>query len=146
MRLTLQDKNEITNIYKKIDYNLMELKKGLSAQSKVVVSNENTAEKLGSGDLPVFATPAMIALMENAAMKAVAEALPEGSTTVGTEMNATHIKASKLGAEITATAVVTEVEGRKITLNVGARDGESLIGEGVHTRFIVDSEKFMSKL
>ncbi len=124
----------------------MELKNGLSAQSKTVVSESNTALTLGSGDLEVFATPAMIALMENAAMKAVAEALPEGSTTVGTEMNATHIKASKLGSEIVATAVVTAVEGRKITLNVGARDGESLIGEGVHTRFIVDREKFMSKL
>lgn len=124
----------------------MELTKGISAQSKCIVSKENTAEALGSGDLSVFATPAMIALMENAAMKAVAEALPEGSTTVGTEMNASHIKASALGAEITATAVVTEVEGRKITFNVGARDGESLIGEGTHTRFIVDRVKFMSKL
>ncbi len=124
----------------------MELKKGLSAQSSQIVNSENTAEKLGSGDLAVFATPAMIALMENAAMKAVAEALPAGSTTVGTEMNATHIKASKVGAEIVATAVVTEVEGRMIKFNVGARDGDSLIGEGVHTRFVVDREKFMSKL
>ncbi len=124
----------------------MELTKGLSAQSKIVVAESNIASTMGSGDLAVFATPAMIALMENAAMKAVAEALPEGSTTVGTEMNATHIKASGLGAEIVATAVVAEVEGRKITLNVGARDGESLIGEGVHTRFIVDREKFMSKI
>ncbi|MFI3302862.1 MAG: thioesterase family protein [Rikenellaceae bacterium] len=124
----------------------MELAKGLSAQSTTVVSEENTAMKLGSGDLAVFATPAMIALMENAAMKAVAAALPEGSTTVGTEMNASHIKASGLGAQITATAVVAEVEGRKITLNVGARDEAGLIGEGVHTRFIVDREKFMAKL
>ncbi|MFI3289409.1 MAG: thioesterase family protein [Rikenellaceae bacterium] len=124
----------------------MELIKGLSAQSTTTVTEANTAATMGSGDLAVFATPAMIALMENAAMKAVAEALSEGSTTVGTEMNATHIKASGLGAEIVATAVVTEVEGRKITLNVGARDGESLIGEGVHTRFIVDREKFMSKI
>ncbi len=124
----------------------MELTNGLSAQSKIVVSEANTALTMGSGDLSVFATPAMIALMENAAMKAVAEALPEGSTTVGTEMSASHIKASGIGAQIVATAVVTAVEGRKITLNVGARDGESLIGEGVHTRFIVDKVKFMSKI
>ncbi len=124
----------------------MELKAGLSAQSTTTVNIENTALKLGSGDLEVFATPAMIALMENAAMKAVAQSLPEGSTTVGTEMNASHIKASAMGAQITATAVVTEVEGRKITLNVGARDEAGLIGEGVHTRFIVDREKFMAKL
>ncbi len=124
----------------------MELNIGLSAQSEVVVNENNTAIAMGSGDLAVFATPSMIALMENAAMKAIAEALPEGSTSVGTEMNSTHIKASKLGATIVATAVVTAVEGRKITFNVGARDGESIIGEGVHTRFIVDREKFMSKL
>ncbi len=124
----------------------MELKEGLTAQSTTIVTDANTAATLGSGDLAVFATPAMIALMENAAMKAVAEALPEGSTTVGTEMNATHIKASGMGAEITATAVVTAVEGRKIVLNVGARDAQGMIGESVHTRFIVDREKFMSKL
>ncbi len=124
----------------------MELKEGLTAQSTVIVTDANTAATLGSGDLAVFATPAMIALMENAAMKAVAAALPEGSTTVGTEMNATHIKASGMGAEITATAVVTAVDGRKVVLNVGARDAQGMIGEGEHTRFIVDREKFMSKL
>lgn len=124
----------------------MELKIGLTAQSTTCVAQQNTAATLGSGDLDVFATPAMIALMENAAMKAVAEALPEGSTTVGTEMNATHVKASGMGAEITATATVTEVEGRKITLRVEASDNGVLIGEGVHTRFVVDRVKFMSKL
>ena len=77
----------------------MELKKGLSSQSSVTVSAGNTAAAMGSGDLDVFATPAMVALMENAAMKAVADALPEGSTTVGAEMNVTHIKPSGLGAE-----------------------------------------------
>lgn len=122
------------------------LEKGLSACSSAIVNAENTAATLGSGDLPVFATPAMVALMENAAMLAVADALPEGSTTVGTEMNVTHIKASGLGAEITATAVLAEVDGRKLTFNVGARDAGGMIGEGVHTRFIVDREKFMAKL
>ena len=77
----------------------MELKKGLSSQSSVTVSAGNTAAAMGSGDLDVFATPAMVALMENAAMKAVADALPEGSTTVGAEMNVTHIKPSGLGAD-----------------------------------------------
>ncbi len=122
------------------------LKVGATAESSVVVTESNSAATLGSGDLAVFATPAMIALMENAAMKAVAKLLPEGSTTVGTEMNSSHIKASGMGAEITATAVVTAVEGRKITFTVGARDGEGIIGEGTHTRFVVDREKFMSKL
>ena len=83
----------------------------------------------------------MVALMENAAMTAVAPELPEGSTTVGAEMNVTHIKPSGPGAEITATAVLAEVEGRKLTFNVGARDAEGMIGEGVHIRYVVDREK-----
>ena len=116
------------------------LEKGLSAQSRTTVTNENTAAAMGSGDLPVFATPSM------AAMTAAAAALPAGSTTVGAEMNVTHIKPSGLGAEITATAVLTEVEGRKLTFNVGARDAGGMIGEGVHIRYVVDREKFMAKL
>lgn len=122
------------------------LERGVSAQSRTTVSEVNTAKTLGSGDLPVFATPAMVALMENAAMIAAAPHLPEGSTTVGAEMNVTHIKASPLGAEITATAVLAEVEGRKLTFNVGARDAQGMIGEGVHIRFVVDRVKFMGKL
>ena len=115
------------------------LEKGLSARSAATVAAGNTAAAMGSGDLAVFATPAMVALMENAAMTAVAGELPEGATTVGSEM-------SGLGAEITATAVLAEVEGRKLTFNVGARDAEGLIGEGIHIRYIVDREKFMAKV
>lgn len=122
------------------------LEKGLSARSSATVAAGNTAAAMGSGDLEVFATPAMVALMENAAMTAVATALPEGSTTVGAEMNVTHIKPTGMGAEITATAVLTEVEGRKLTFNVGARDAEGMIGEGVHIRYVVDREKFMAKV
>lgn len=122
------------------------LEKGLSARSAATVAAGNTAAAMGSGDLAVFATPAMVALMENAAVAAVASALPEGSTTVGAEMNVTHIKPSGLGTEITATAVLTEIEGRKLTFNVGARDAGGMIGEGVHIRYIVDREKFMAKL
>ena len=122
------------------------LEKGLSAQSRTTVCRENTAARMGSGDMEVFATPAMMALMENAAMTAVAAELPEGSTTVGAEMNATHIKPSGLGAEIAATAVLTEVEGRKLTFNVGARDAGGMIGEGVHIRYVVDRHKFMDKV
>ena len=118
------------------------LEKGLSARSAATVAAGNTAAAMGSGDLAVFATPAMVALMENAAMTE----LPEGSTTVGAEMNVTHIKPSGPGAEITATAVLAEVEGRKLTFNVGARDAEGMIGEGVHIRYVVDREKFMAKV
>lgn len=122
------------------------LEKGLSAQSRTSVRAENTALRMGSGDLEVFATPSMVALMEHAAMTAVADELPAGSTTVGAEMNVTHIKPSGMGAEITATAVLAEVEGRKLTFNVGARDAAGMIGEGVHVRYMVDREKFMAKI
>ena len=122
------------------------LEAGLSGRSTTTVTAGNTAAAMGSGDLPVFATPAMVALMEHAALEAVAGGLPAGSTTVGSEMNASHLKPSKLGAEITATAVLTAVEGRKLTFNVGARDQEGVIGEGVHVRYIVDRERFMAKL
>lgn len=119
---------------------------GLKYESTVVVSPSNTAATLGSGDMDVFATPAMVALMENAAMLAVVAHLPEGSATVGTQMNTSHIKASPLGATITASAELTEVEGRKLTFAVKAWDEKGVIGEGVHTRFVVDRERFLSKL
>lgn len=122
------------------------LEKGVSAQSRTTVAPHNTAAAMGSGDLPVFATPAMVALMEHAAMTAAASCLPEGATTVGAEMNVTHIKPSGLGAEITATAVLTAVEGRKLTFNVGARDAGGMIGEGVHVRYVVDRKRFMEKV
>lgn len=122
------------------------LEQGLSARSIATVTADNTAASMGSGDLPVFATPAMVALMENAAMQAVAGKLPEGATTVGAEMNVTHIKPSGLGAAVTATAVLTAVEGRKLTFNVGARDAEGMIGEGVHVRYVVDRARFMEKV
>ena len=119
---------------------------GYSYTSTIVVNNNNTAKTLGSGDMDVFATPAMVALMENAAMNAVAPHLEEGQTTVGTQISTSHIKASALGATITATAVLTAVDGRSLTFEITARDGENIIGEGVHTRFIIDRERFLSKL
>lgn len=122
------------------------LEKGVSATSRTTVTAADTAAAMGSGDMPVFATPAMAALMENAAMRAVAAELPEGATTVGAEMNIAHIKPSGVGAQIVASAVVTAVEGRKITFNVGARDAEGPIGEGTHVRFVVDRRRFLAKV
>ena len=119
---------------------------GLTFTSTTVVDNTNTAVALGSGDMEVFATPAMVALMENAAMNAVAPHLEAGQTTVGTEISTTHIKASALGATITATATLTAIEGRKLTFAVTAHDGDNIIGEGIHTRFIVDRERFLAKV
>ncbi len=122
------------------------LEVGLKYQSRVVVSEDNTALKLGSGDMAVFATPAMIALMENAAMNAVAEHLDAGATTVGTMMKSSHIKASAVGATITAEAELVVVEGRRLCFVVKAWDEKGTIGEGEHERFIVDRERFLSKL
>lgn len=122
------------------------LKEGLTHTSKVTVTLDNCASAVGSGGLNVFATPSMVALMENAAMNAVAPFLPEGSTTVGSEINTTHIKPSALGAEIEATATLTAVEGRKLLFDVEARDASGAIGKGTHVRFIVDIERFMAKL
>ena len=119
---------------------------GLSYTSTVVVDNSNTAVALGSGDMDVFATPAMVALMENAAMNAVAPHLEQGQTTVGTQITTNHIKASALGATISATATLTAVDGRSLTFTIVASEGDKTIGEGTHTRFIVDRERFLSKL
>lgn len=119
---------------------------GLTYTSHTVVTDGNTAEHVGSGDLAVFATPAMAALMENAAMLAVAPALEAGQTTVGSEINISHIKPTGIGSKVSATAVLAAVEGRKLSFNVAARDEEGMIGEGTHIRFIVDSERFMGKV
>ena len=107
---------------------------GLTYTSTVTVSEENIAATMGSGDLEVFATPAMVALMENAAMNAVVGELPEGATTVGAMMNTTHIKPSAMGDTVSATAVLKEVEGRKLTFEVHAKDSKGVIGEGMHVR------------
>lgn len=122
------------------------MEKGLSYTSTVVVSSENVAKNVGSGTLDVFATPAMLSLMENAAMNAVAGELPVGSTTVGTLLNVKHVRASKLGDIVKATATLVDIEGRKLTFNVVAVDSKGVIGEGKHERFVVDIERFLSKL
>lgn len=119
---------------------------GLSFTATMQVTPEVTAEYIGSGDLAVLATPAMCALMENAAMMAVATHLEDSQTTVGTALNIEHMRATKVGKVITATAVLTEVNGRELKFNVAARDEVGIVGEGTHTRFIVYREKFMAKL
>ena len=122
------------------------LQEGLTHTSRLTVNEAVTAIAMGSGDMPVLATPAMMALMENAAMLAVADHLPEGSTTVGGHISASHLKPTKLGDTVTATATVTRVEGKKIEFRVEAHCGDTLLGEGTHLRFIVDRDKFMSRL
>lgn len=119
---------------------------GLQHTSQLTVTEAVTAITMGSGDMPVLASPAMMALMENAAMLAVADHLPEGNTTVGGHISSSHLKPSKLGDIVTATATVTRAEGKKIEFKVEARCGDTLLGEGTHLRFIVERNKFMSRL
>ena len=122
------------------------LEKGLKYTSYVEVCNDNSAITMGSGDMPVFATPSMVALMENSAMNAVKDSLPEGSTTVGAHIETSHVKPSAIGETIDATAELVEVDGRKLTFNIVAQDNGNVIGEATHVRYIVDREKFLSKL
>ncbi|MBR4562746.1 MAG: thioesterase family protein [Bacteroidales bacterium] len=119
---------------------------GLKHTSELTVTDAVTAIRMGSGDMPVLATPAMMALMENAAMLAVADELPEGSTTVGGHIASSHLRPSKIGEVVRAVAEVTKVDGRKIEFNVSAYSGDVLLGEGTHLRFVVDRERFMSKI
>lgn len=119
---------------------------GISFTSKLFVNETHTAQAVGSGDMPVLATPIMVALMENAAMNAVAKEIDEHSSTVGIEINTSHIKASPVGATIEATATLQSIEGRRLTFHVVAKENDTIIGEGTHLRFIVDKERFLSKL
>ncbi len=122
---------------------------GLTHRSSAIVSAETTAIHIGSGDMAVWATPAMLSLMENAAMLAVRDALAEGETTVGGHIESSHLRPSTVGAHVYAIAELTAVEGRKLHFRVAAfqqtAEGNVLLGEGTHLRFIVEREKFLQK-
>lgn len=125
----------------------MEIKTGIQHTSTLTVENEHTAQTLGSGDLPVLATPAMIALMENAAMEALKPFLEAGQSSVGTSLTTSHDRASGPGETIRATATVTETDGRRVEFEIKAEDSSgNELGKGKHTRFIIDIEKFMSRI
>ena len=119
---------------------------GTKHTSELTVTDAVTAVKVGSGDMPVLGTPMMLALMENAAMLAVKDELPEGCTTVGGYIESSHLKPSKIGDVVKAIAEVTKVEGKKITFKVSAYTDDTLLGEGTHLRFIVNKEKFLQNI
>lgn len=119
---------------------------GKKYTSSLVVEEKHLACNVGSGDLQVFATPMMMALMENAAMLCVADELDENSSTVGGRISSSHIKPTGLGHTVTATAELVAAEGRKLTFKVSASDEDGLIGEGEHLRFIIDKTRFMAKV
>lgn len=124
----------------------MEIQVGLVGNSEVLVDESNTAKAVGSGGLEVFATPAMIAQMEKAAMNALNEFLPEGSSSVGTMINVKHIAATPLGMKVTAQATLVEVNEKRLLFKVEAFDEKGKIGEGDHERYIINIEKFMTKV
>ena len=120
--------------------------KGLCHSETLVVEHKDTAAVYGSGALEVFATPARIALMEKTCLESVADKVGDGNTTVGIAVNIKHLKASPVGALIRCDATLIEVDRKRLVFEVRCFENEVLIGEGIHERFIVDSEKFMGKL
>lgn len=118
---------------------------GLKSRAEVLVNGSNTANAVGSGLVPVFATPCMIALMENAAVRAIQPHLAPDESTVGTHMDVSHDAATPVGMKVWAEAKVTAVEGRRITCEVTAYDEAGPIGKGIHERFIIKPDKFLAK-
>ena len=118
---------------------------GLKAVNTLMVDQSNTASTLGSGELPVFATPAMIALMENTAAGSVKPYIDPEESTVGTLLNVKHLSASPIGMEIRCESELIEIDRKKLVFHVTAYDTTGLIGEGTHERFIISKDKFLAK-
>lgn len=119
---------------------------GTTATKSEIVTSANTAQAFGSGLVPVYATPAMIALMEGAAVLATANGLSPEEGTVGICVNIEHIAATPLNKKITAKATLITIDGRKLVFEVEAHDEDKLIGRGLHERAIINTEKFLEKL
>jgi len=125
---------------------MREIKPGLVGESEKVVTDELTACALGSGLVPALATPAMIALMENASVNAIRERLHVGQTSVGIEVNVKHLAATPVGMRVRAHAEVLSVDQRRVTFRVEAWDDKQKIGEGTHVRAIVDNARFRERI
>ena len=118
---------------------------GISNEMNKDVTKENTAAALGSGMLDVYATPAMIALMEETCMKSVQAEMDEGCGTVGTGLTIHHVSATPVGMKVRCVSKLVEVDGRKLVFDVQAFDESGLIGQGTHERFIIENDKFFAK-
>ena len=118
---------------------------GLKGLAETLVTEENTAAAMGSGLLPVFATPAMLALMEKAAAGSVQPYLPEGQGTVGTRLEVSHLAATPIGLSVRAESELIAIDRRKLRFSGRAWAGDELIGEGEHERFIIDNARFLEK-
>ena len=123
-----------------------DLKAGITFTARQKVEHKDTAAQYGSGLVEIFATPAMIALMENASLKNVLPYLGDEHNTVGFEINVRHLKPTPVGMQVECTATLTKIDGKKLVFNVVAKDEEGIIGEGTHVRYIINSKRFMEKL
>lgn len=121
------------------------LKTGLTGEQTLKVTEELTAKAMGSGELPVLATPAMIALIEETAWKSVAPELEEGQGTVGTRIDIAHVSATPVGLTVTCYTELIEIDRRRLVFKVEVSDDTGKIGEGTHERFIVNNERFLTK-
>lgn len=122
------------------------LETGMTYEVKKIVTENDTAAKVASGAIEVFATPLMIALMEKAALDLVAPHLEEGYTTVGTAVNVKHLKASLVGAEVKAIATLIAIDNKKLNFDVKVYEGDTLVGSGEHGRYIINEKKFIENL
>ena len=118
---------------------------GLKGRAETVVSDANTAQAACSGALPVFGTPFLCALMEEAAWKSIAPHLEAGQSTVGTQLNISHDSATPVGMKVWAESEIIETDGKRLTLKVTAYDERGLIGQGIHQRFIITNDRFLAK-
>lgn len=123
-----------------------DLKPGLAGEAHITVTDDLTASALGSGNVNVYSTPAMIALLEAAAIRALEGQLAEGQTSVGTHLNVQHLAATPVGMSVTARAVLREVDGRRLVFEVTAWDAVEKIAEGTHERFIVNRSRFEERV
>lgn len=124
----------------------LQIPQNIEFELEKTVTTDETAAKYGSGLVEVYATPAMIAFMEKTCLESVLAHLPEGYNTVGINVNINHLKATPVGMKVTCKSILTEVDGRKLTFKLEAFDEEGKIGEGTHSRFVINTEKFMKKL
>jgi predicted thioesterase len=125
---------------------LSKLRPGLRGEAFLVVAEEHTAPRVGSGAIHVLATPVMINLFEAAALAAVEHLLPPGHQSLGTVLNVRHIAATPVGMRVTAVASVEKIEGRTVFFSLEARDERDLIGDGTHERVVVNVEKFDARV
>lgn len=125
---------------------IKELKEGLSFTQTITVEEKHTAKTWGSGNLDVYATPAMVGLMENTALQCISGCIEQGSDTVGIEINTQHVKATKLAKEVSCEAILTKIDGKKLFFDIKAWDEAGDIGYSKHIRFIIDTNKFLNRL